>query len=213
MRSRLHASAAVTNVVVCNAQMSQHTHAALDIAAHELRTALGIISQGAQLLAEDEQLSDDSRSIGVDMRHAGVMLAWFVDRAIECARCEQGREPERHMIALGDLITQSIRRAKRAGMAVSEVPLVAPDAHVCVDAQAAERVLADAMISCAGIAPPHITVQLREAEWEITIRSDASHHQSPVTGAVLNMMQVLALAAGVDVIIASNQAQVSIPIA
>ncbi len=197
---------------MCNAGMHDATRPALDNAAHELRSLTGIVLQGAQLLATHPEMSADVQGIAVDIRQSGLLLAWFMDRAIECARVEQGRRADLREIALHDLLTQALRRAARSGQLVTQPPELPSPAAVCVDARRAERVIADVLIMCSTTCNDAVGFDARATRsgWEILVEGNAAARTDPIARAVFGMTQVLAQDSGVELSIEATHVRIAL---
>lgn len=108
---------------------------------------MGLIHAGAQLMADAAAPSSEDAAIAGDVREASEQLGWFLDRAIEAARMERGRDAVPGVVELTTIVDAGIRRARRhmSGLTVN-TPDAVPDVAVHVDPAACERLIADVIL-------------------------------------------------------------------
>ncbi len=119
----------------------------IDIAAHDLRNAIGLMHAGVQLMADAAEPDSADAAMAADLRRADDQLGWFIDRVIEAARDELGRPASDVVIELSAVLDAAIRRARRhqAGLTVA-ISGDTPPGDVCIDPAAAERLIADSIL-------------------------------------------------------------------
>lgn len=182
--------------------MTSTTLETLDLLAHELRNATNVVVAGGRLLTEaapdDDNVAADSSSIGADILQSGQSLAGWIDRLIECARCELERTPSSEPTSLAAVVESGIKRAQRANPSLSaQIPVpIEADMQVLVPIAIAERVIADAVLlasrSCDEVAirckQGDTTVELHIAPSGAVAVQDRSNRER----ATLLMMEALA---------------------